>query len=356
MKNSRDTIINFVLNKLHATPDHCLSTRCTEPYYTDFFTYVEEMIASGNLTNAQSLCRKLRIGGEYDRNIYLQGVSEIVLQFFATHARLTYSVDKKLKSASDGYDVDLQIIDKGFTYNLEIKTPTISNTPTDQLNAEILFRSTDKETAQKEMQALQNDFLHSIIKNSQGKYNTSQFKKNNDTKVLTYLESCQKKFVFSTPKSINVLILSVPTQEMLSYWTYLYNGYTGIFTPAFEGSYYHKDKQPFLASEINATDVIYLTNIPSGHLRSNPAIKPWDLRTYCSLLCINPHSPKTRRLTDRPIYTNLYCLLPNCTNEFERGYETISTHDPCKHLIESTLFVAGFIENRFPYSDKLEIL
>lgn len=345
-----------MLNRLHATPDHCLSMRCTEPYYTDFFAYLEEMITSGNLSNAQSFCHKLRIGGEYDRNIYLQGVSEIVLQFFATHMHLTYSVDKKLKSDSDGYDVDLQIVDKGFTYNLEIKTPTISYTPTDQLAAEILFRSTDKETAQKEMQTLQDNFLRSIIKNSQGKYSTSQFKKNNDTKVLTYLESCQKKFVYSTPKSINVLILSVPTHEMLSYWTYLYNGYTGIFTPAFNGSYCHKDKRPFLADEINATDVIYLTNIPSGHLRSNPAIKPWDLRTYCSLLCINPHSPKIGRSTDRQIYTNLHRLLPNCTDEFERGYEAIPTNDPRKHLIESTLFIVGFIKKQFPYSDKLELL
>jgi len=314
------------------------------------------MVATGNLTKPQPFCHKLRIGKGYDHNIYLQGVSEVVFQFFATHAHLSYSVDKKLKADSDGYDVDLQIVDQGFVYNLEIKTPTINRTPASQLNAEILFRTVGKEAVQEEMQILQENFLHSIIKNSHGKFQTSQFKKNNDTKVLTYLESCQKKFKFSTPESINVLILSVPTQEMLSYWTYLYNGYTGIFTRAFSGSYRHKNNQPFLANEINATDVIYLTNIPSGHLRSNPAIKPWDLRTYCSLLCINPHSPKTQRLTDRPVYANLHKLLPNCTSEFEKGYETISTKDPQKHLIESTLFVAGFIEKKFPYSDKFELL
>ena len=346
----------MILTKLRDTPDHCLSTRCTEPYYTDFFEYIEEMIATDNFTNAKSICQKLRIGSKYDRSAYLQGVSEIVLQFFATHAHLVYSVDKKLKAASDGYDVDLQIVDQRFTYNLEIKTPTIYATPAGQLNAEILFRTTDKETVQKEKRVLQDNFLDAIIKNCNGKYDIAQFKKNNDTKVLTYLESCQKKFVLSTTDSINVLVLSVPTQDMLSYWTYLYNGYSGIFTPAFNGSYCHKNGQPFLANEINATDVIYLTNIPSGHLRSNSAIKPWDLRTYCSLLCVNPHSPKTLRSTDRAIYDNLHKLLPNCTSEFEKGYESITTKDPYIHLVESTLYIAGFIENKFPYSDKLEFL
>ena len=63
-------------------------------------------------------------------------------------------------------------------------------------------------------------------------YNISKI---NDNKVIEYLRSCQTKFNYEA-NSINVLVISVSSQQMQDYWGYIYNPFTGIFTEDFKNS------------------------------------------------------------------------------------------------------------------------
>lgn len=48
-------------------------------------------------------------------------------------------------------------------------------------------------------------------------YNISKI---NDNKVIEYLRSCQTKFNYEA-NSINVLVISVSSQQMQDYWGYI---------------------------------------------------------------------------------------------------------------------------------------
>lgn len=150
---------------------------------------------------------------------------------------------------------------------------------------------------------------------------------------------------------INVLVISIPSYEMSRYWGYLYNGYSGIFTNSFSEKYEVRDesgnRRILTEEEICYTDVVYLTNIPSGHMKINDQFDPWDLDAYCGLLCINPHSIKSKKYR---IHQDLYDLLPNQNSEFELEYDQISSKGTNKEILQRQLdFFSNFLHSHYAY-------
>ena len=108
------------------------------------------------------------------------------------------------------------------------------------LGVNIPFRSfKNKDTQKTYIDKLEKEVFPQIINKPDGMYTGYNISKINDNKVIEYLRSCQTKFNYEA-NSINVLVISVSSQQMQDYWGYIYNPFTGIFTEDFKNSFYDK--------------------------------------------------------------------------------------------------------------------
>lgn len=340
---------NKIYQKLSSDENHYLNKNSNYKYYNSFWENINLLSKKGYFERCtvNNFCNKLKIGMPFNINSYLQGISELMLSIYANKKGYSYEIDKRLKT-TDNYDVDIQIKHNNFIFNIEVKTPNlICKDNKEKLNINTSFRTTDKSEYEKAIKSIEKDILRPAIEKSEGKYKGWCYKKIDDNKVLEYLKSAQDKFIKSDKNSINVLVIAVESKEMQNYWGYLYNIMSGIFTDSFEGKFKDKNGKVITSADFDKTDVIYLTNIPSGHLKLNDNFDAWNLSSYCNLLCKNIHSNKFINDKDSEMYKLLSDLLPNVNEKFEEGLVEIQNQGEKLGMPLDITYFSTFLSNNF---------
>lgn len=115
-------LLQQVVEEINENEFHPLHRFCSYNYYTDFFTMVEILFAHGYFNTQKerkSFFNRMQFNSKFNEMRYYQGVSELLFIYFALDHQLTFVTDKKLLLNSNN-DIDLQITDNGFHYNVEI--------------------------------------------------------------------------------------------------------------------------------------------------------------------------------------------------------------------------------------------
>lgn len=340
---------NKIFRKLSLDKNHYLNKKNAYEYYNSFWKNINLLSKGGyfEICTIDSFCNKLKIGMNFNINSYMQGISELMFSIYANTKGYSYEVDKCLKT-TDNYDVDIQIKHNNYTFNIEVKTPNLMvKDDKRKVIVNTSYRTMDKNESEKVKKIVEEEILNTIIENSEGEYEGFSFKKLDDNKILEYLKSAQNKFIQSDQNSINVLVIAVESEEMQNYWGYIYNRMSGIFTENFQGKFKDKDGKIIKSEDFNKTDVIYLTNIPSGHLKLNDDFDAWNLSSYFNLLCINVNSDKFINDRNSKIYTLLYDLLPNVNEEFEKGLIEVQDESEKNGVSLEPIYFESFLKHNF---------
>lgn len=323
---TEEQIKNKIYNYLINQNGHIILEHMPDEYFNLFWNSISILHHGKILISAKSVdkfCNKLQLCGSYNKNKCFQGLSEMIFWLYAIRMNYKFEIDKQLhtKNESNNSDIDIQILKDGYKFNIEVKTPDQPKTTDESvLNLTVPFRIFNRKDIQdKKLGKVNNEFAQKIISNSQGKYTGYEETKIDDNKVIEYLRSGQTKFTYE-PNSINVLALSVPSQQMNAYWGYLCNPYTGIFTDQFVGKFFDNHKKEVTYSDFDKVDVIYLTNIVEGHKRCFKDFDSWKLENYCNIFFINPFSQRTRKHSDIAVYRKLLEILPNDTLKFQNEH------------------------------------
>lgn len=350
---TEEQIQNKIYRYLVEQNEHIILEHMPDHYYNLFWNSISILYEGGILTTAKSVekfCNKLQLRGSYNRDKCLQGISEMVFWVYAIRRNYSFKIDKQLhtKNEKNNSDVDIQIVKDGYTFNIEVKTPNqVKKTDESILNITIPFRSFERKDIQdEEVRKINRDISQAIINNSQGRYTAYEQTKIDDNKVIEYLRSGQTKFTYE-PNSINVLALSVPSQQMDNYWGYLYNPFSGIFTDQFSGKFFDKKKNEIKHSEFDKVDVVLLTNIVEGHKRIVYEFDSWKLENYCSIFCINPFSQRTMKHCDVDVYKYLLDILPNDTNRFEKERDERNLQGEKLGIPTDPIFFSEYLYNHY---------
>lgn len=348
---TEEQIKNKIYSYLKKQNEHVILEHMTDEYLNLFWDNISKLVRSGMLSSAKSVdrfCNKLQLRNSYNRDQCLQGLSEMMFWLYAIKMNYTFETDQRL-CTNNNSDIDIQIVKGRYRFNIEVKTPNqIKEVDKSTLKITIPFRSFErKELQEKEMKKLTDEIILSVISNSKGKYTAYTYAKINDNKVIEYLRSCQTKFTYE-PDSINVMALSVPSQQMDNYWGYLYNPFTGIFTDQFPGKFFDKNGIEVKHSDFDKVDVIYLTNIVEGHIRHLEDFDSWKLENYCSIFCINPFSQRTMKRSDIEVYEKLLDILPNDTFKFEKERDERNKHGEKIGIPTDPIFFSEYLYNHYP--------
>lgn len=348
---TENEVINKIYGYLKNQNEHTIMENMTNESVSLFWENISVLYKAGVLQNNKAVkrfCDKLRIRTGYDRDQCLQGLSEMVFWLYAIKNSYTYEMDKKLKN-QENTDVDIQLLKYGYKFNIEIKTPKQVKEDDDKvLGVNIPFRSfKNKDTQKTYIDKLEKEVFPQIINKPDGMYTGYNISKINDNKVIEYLRSCQTKFNYEA-NSINVLVISVSSQQMQDYWGYIYNPFTGIFTEDFKNSFYDKSGKDVKHNDFDAVDVIYLTNIVEGHIRKIEGFDPWKLENYCGIFCINPFSVRTKDKKDIEVYEKLLNILPNDTILFEKEHDQANQRGKEMNISVDPIFMQEYISEHYP--------
>lgn len=297
-------IANEIESKLLNFHEHPLNNSCLD-YKQELIESLEEMNTRGFLNTtkkSKALMNRLQLSNN-NINQYYQGISEIMFEFFSMKNNLEFVTEKKLRNDRNT-DIDIQVIKNGYTFNFEIKTPEIRETAEGKLQVNTSFRSSSKSDLEQVKLFLETELIKPLLA-QQSDYTDYEYSKINDNKILDYLKSAQEKVICSDSKTLNVLVLSLCTNEMQDYWDYLYNSFSGLFTDVTYDCHSNYDK----------VDVVLITNIVSGH--QNGVTGAWDLKNYFNLFLPNPYCKKFSGNSWEGIYSELLDLIPNHTIEFD---------------------------------------
>lgn len=350
---TEEQIKNKVYNYLKNNHKHIIMEHMFDEYYNLFWDNISKLYQAGILNTAKSLdkfCNKLQICDSYDRNKCFQGLSEMIFWLYAIRKSYNFEIDKKLhaKNENNNSDIDIQIEKDGCIFNIEVKTPNqIEKTDESILELTVPFRIyKDKYIQDKEIRTVNSEIIQPIINNSQGKYTDYKQTKIDDNKLIEYLKSGQMKFAYE-PNSINVLALSIPSQQMGNYWGYLYNPFTGVFTNQFVGEFFDKNHNEIKYADFDKVDVIYLTNIVEGHKRCFENFDSWSLENYCSIFCINPYSQRTKKRSDIEAYKKLLEILPSDTIRFENERKVRNRQGEKENVSTDPIFFLEYLYNHY---------
>lgn len=337
-------LLQQVVEEINENEFHPLHRFCSYNYYTDFFSMAEILFAHGYFNTQKerkSFFNRMQFNSKFSEMRYYQGVSELLFIYFALDHQLTFVTDKKLLLNSNN-DIDLQITDNGFHYNVEIKCPAfdVCNSP-EILKIDPLFRTvTDKELYKREMSKALNEVAQPVIKNSDGRFKGYKIKKIADEKLRDFLKSGQSKFPASDNTSINILAIAVPITNLENYWAYLYNAFSGLFVKSNNGI--------CPPTDYDKIDVVYLTALVTGHTKPKDTYNSWKLSSYCNLLCKNPFSRKYQNGFYEG-YKSALELFPNSTSCFEEFYSGVSeSADKAQRPLQGLMFPT-FFDEYFPY-------
>lgn len=235
----KNEVIEKIYSNLQTKEKHALKDFCTLKYYNKFWNCIE-LLCDNNMLNTKnklsSFCIKMQLGKEYKIDKYYQGISEMLFWIYAISKKYSFEVDKKLRVDANT-DIDVQIREDDYTFNIEIKCPKVENVikNPNKLKINTCFRSLKKDEFSNTIDDIKKFFECEVVDKSEGKYDGVEISKLNDNRIITFLKSAQDKFINSDNNSINILVISLQSSEMQDYWGYLYNQFTGIFTKGFDG-------------------------------------------------------------------------------------------------------------------------
>ncbi|MFX0547783.1 hypothetical protein ACOAKC_00470 [Hathewaya histolytica] len=313
-----------IIEQLKNLPNHYLMRKKNTGYYEQFLDQIDLMEKAGYLDTERkikSLCTKLQILKSFDMNKYLQGISELMLYIYACNNNFEFTPDKKMNQNCNGTDVDIQIIHKKCKYNIEIKSPVIDLTEQSKQNLKVnmSYRTVPLEQLNLSKVFLENDIINKVVSNSKDQYKTFGYIKNEDTKLLSYLSSCKDKFSPDEEDGLNILFLTLPSDKMQDYWSYLYNPYSGLFTDSFDlFGFYDEEGVQYKQSDFEKIDLIILSNVISGHLKTIEDFTTWNIENYCNLLCINFLGKKFKK-NNNELLNSFIQFFPHDTVRFEEG-------------------------------------
>jgi hypothetical protein len=249
-------LLNDIKKAIDNSNNNTLYKNKSSRYYSDFLDKLN-LITESSILNSNkklnSLKLKLQLTEKYSQFTYYQGISEIMLWIFCLENNLNFAVEKKI-SSDNKKDVDAQILNQGYTFNIEVKCPEFQVIEDDTLNIVNGFRTVPKEQADSAM----NDIKNLILENKQNKntpYTNIKTSKMYDNKLVDYLKSGQEKFSDTLDNTLNIVMVGVRSGDLQDYWQYLYNDYSGLFT---NSSFCCKD-------EYSKVDAVLLTNVIEGH-------------------------------------------------------------------------------------------
>ena len=343
MKSYDKLVANF-MEVIQRENNHALFRFCALPYYLQFFEMMRLLYDSGCLDNHSKItrfARQLQLNGNYDFAQYLEGVSEIIFQYFALRRQMNFDLDKNINEGN-GTDVDIQIHDKDFCYNIEIKTPKFVNDDYDSsiLKVNLSHRTMNKDALNRQKDFIENEICDPIINQASSPFSDIKYTKIEDNKLISFLKSAQKKFVYSNENCVNILVVAIPSSKMQDYWSYLYNIQSGLFTPNYDDTLIGISK-----NEFDKVDTILLTNLLSGHIHPVDKKNSWNLESYCNILCNNPNSQQYKIFkSDVERYEKIRSFIPNSNYEFEELYKKYDQQNP----IFMQCILSDLLANNFP--------
>ena len=282
-------------NRIGVHNDHILSALIGKDNST-YYSYLEEamkMLDEANMAHTLSirnkLFDKLLLGtniSHFNSNTYLQGVSEIVFWIYACKNGLSIEVDYKCNAGVNKKDVDIRLEYEGCYLNLEVKCPEQDEYDPNKIIGMFANRISGitKLESDEMMSAIEEKIGGIIEQYPELGYTDVERRKINDNKIIDYMLSAQEKFSDSDDE-INVLVISLPSNQMQDYFRFLGKNNSGILCGGLH-MFNHKEK------DFDKIDYIMLTNIVSGHDKE-VMINPWDLSNYCNLLLKNPYSKRS---------------------------------------------------------------
>lgn len=333
----------LIVTQIRENEEHPLHRFCACGYYPDFFSMFETLYKRGYLNThkrKKAFLNRLQLRGSYDEMKFCQGVSELLFLYYAVDRHLDFSADQKLLTDSNT-DVDLQIKEGDFRYNIEIKCPAFEMDHWNVLKIDPSFRALpDRESHLREMCKLESEIAQPAVEKSGGRFTHYEVKKIADEKLRDFLRSGQSKFPESDDRSINILAVSVPINNFENYWSFLFNQFSGLFVREQNGI--------CPPAEYDKVDIVYLTSLVTGHLRPRDGYNSWDLSSCCNLLCRNPFSRKYRRQSYRG-YEEATRILPNSTERFDAFYAEFKVYAEERQLPLQGLMFSAFLAEHFPH-------
>lgn len=300
-------ILSKVKEKIQQNPQHPLNK--FPQYYNAFIDEFSIAIKKRELNNKELsiFFRKLQLNGNYNRATYCQGVFEILLWIYLASFDFDFCTEKKVATTGN-FDVDFQI-KCGYTFNVEIKCPNVDDTPSgNTIHIHPEFRTIDKGTFQVALNKLETDLLMPALLKPEFEYDSFVIDKIKDNKLVEYLKSAQDKFPNSTEEVCNILVIGTTTKEIQDYYSYLNNGFSGIFS----------GENPIMPSEkYSHVDVVVLSNMVDGHCSQISEFNSWRLDNYFNLMLVNPHNA----LKNCNARRKLLEIIPNATIEFEKFFD-----------------------------------
>ena len=348
-------VMDIISNDLKAKPFHVLNQNSSTNYYSDFTKTIKILSDAGRFKNnnvVDVFKRKLQLGNtEFNHNVYLQNVAEVMFWRYAIEKNLKFELEKKV-SNENNCDVDVFISHGSYNYNVEIKTPnndSIQNEENSQvLKVTMPGRVFSKEKAEEEKVKITKAIFAPIIDKPDNSYEKVEFVKNQDNRTLDYLKSAQSKFAYADNNSINVLVIAVDIGEVENYFSHLTFGYSGLFT-----------QNSFCTHETyDKVDFVYLTSLVTGHKKHSEINNAWSLSSYFNLLVYNPFSKKHKKnaLTQEQVsneYSKVVGLFPDDTERFSNYFVEFLKKQEKDGLPIEGIMMPSYLAEHYPHLWKI---
>ncbi|MER2006416.1 MAG: hypothetical protein ABS939_03100 [Psychrobacillus sp.] len=244
-------------------------------YYTDF---IETMVVfQENLTKKEyeNLLKKFLFDKEYDRQRYLQIVSEINVLYYVL--RVHNNNFKYEPKYNNGYNPECSFEFRNKSINIEVKCPNMEKRITTEERNTLKIFLVERLIKHK---AIINEISNFIGHNYVGSdYSGIEESTRMDNKLKDFLKSAQNKFPISTGLNLNILVISLETLSDMDEWYLYVFGGNGVFT-----------EKSFVLDEYENVDAILLTTSATGHAGwyYYEDVNVWKLEETLSILLLNP--------------------------------------------------------------------
>lgn len=284
-------------------------------YYNDFINTM--LVFQNSLTKKEyeSVLKKFQFSKKYDKQRYLQTVSEINVLYYIL--RMYNDQFKYEPKYNNGYNPECSFKFGDKTINIEVKCPNMEKRIAEEEREALKIFSAERIP---EHQTVINE-LKNIIKSNLGNIELSEIEEIHrmDNKLKDFLVSAQAKFPKSEDSNFNILVISLEIISDLDEWyTYIF-GNNGAFT-----------NQSFIKEKYTNVDAILLTTPVCEHTRwsCHDEINVWRLEETVNLLFLNPDRQNSE--TGRFYFEEVLNLFGSMTKEFIEFQEKLDIQESKK--------------------------
>lgn len=170
-ESNRKSAFFQIYELLQRDTNHFLNINCATKYYENFFRHLQLLLDRKGFKSKKEinrLCTKLNIGSDYNQNLYMQGVSELLFMFFACKYNYRFEIGEMISSNAET-DIDCQFFYKDKFFNIEVKTPMIEKLDPEIYYVDTCFRTMPKEELDKVQEELDR-YVETTFENKRRKY------------------------------------------------------------------------------------------------------------------------------------------------------------------------------------------